>query len=601
MAKEEWILLRRDGDFFGIAEKFGIDPVVARVLVNRGIKTDKDIEIYLHGDERALYDPVLLKGASEAAEKLKKYIERGRHIRIIGDYDIDGVFAAYILYEVIRSLGGKVDYDIPDRVKDGYGLNISLINKACLDHVNVILTCDNGISAHEQIRHAKEAGMDVILTDHHQPMWVEKNGRKIDHLPDADIIVDPHVQGETYPFPQICGAVVAWKVMQMLLRLYGREEEYLQYISYAAFATIGDVMPLQDENRIIVKLGLQELTRTQNRGMRTLIEQTGVLKNHDTITPSQVGYILGPCINAAGRLDTAMKSLKMLTARNDLLADMMAGELAEYNADRQELTDRGEEEALAMLDMPPYNRDKVLVLYIPSCSERIMGIVAGRVREWTGKPAFVLTNARQDGMLKGSGRSVSAYQMHDALVSVSDLLEVFGGHALAAGLTIRKENLELLRQRLNDACMLKQEDLISRIEIDVAMPVSYLLSHQGVIDDLARLEPCGQGNRGAMFAQGDLQVHGIRIMGKRSNVMKFSFLTPEGFRVNGILFGRSDLILQQLSTMFSAETVRETLSGRYVGMDLDILYVPEFNEFRGEKNIQLAVRHFRRAGRRKQK
>lgn len=597
MAKEEWILLRRDGAFFDIAEKFGIDPVVARVLVNRGIKTDKDIETYLHGDVHSLYDPATLTGAPEAAKKLKDCITQRKTIRIIGDYDIDGVFATYILYEVIQSLGGQVDYDIPDRVKDGYGLNMNLIKKASHDHVDVILTCDNGISAHAQIHEAKHLGMEVILTDHHQPLWREADGLRTDDLPEADVIVDPHVQDETYPFPQICGAVVAWKVMQLLLRLYGREEDYLQYIAYAAFATIGDVMPLQDENRIIVKYGLEQLTHTSNRGLRTLIEHTGILHNHDTIKPSHVGYILGPCINAAGRLDTAMKSLKMLTARNTLLADMMAGELAEYNADRQEMTDRGEEEAYALLEKPPHNMDKVLVLYIPSCSERIMGIVAGRVREWTGKPAFILTDAEQPGLLKGSGRSIPAYQMHDALVRVADLLEVFGGHALAAGLTMRKENLELLRERLNASCGLTDEDLITRIEIDVPMPVSYLLTHQGVIDDLDRLEPCGQGNRGAMFAQADLQVHGIRILGKRANVMKFSFLTPEGYHATGILFGRSDLLEEQLSDMFGREVVRETLSGRYAGMNMDILYVPEFNEFRGEKTVQLSVRHFRKAKR----
>ncbi len=595
MAKEQWMLMNRKGDYSEIARRFQIDPVTAKLLVNRDLVRNEDIEKYLRGSLKDLYDPCLLKGAQEAAGAIKEGIHNKLRMRIIGDYDIDGVFSTYILYDVIRLMGGMIDYDIPDRVKDGYGLNMSLIEKAKKDQIEMIITCDNGISAHTQIVYAKSVGIQVILTDHHKPLYHMEGDERVDDLPCADVIVDPHVKGETYPFPSICGAVVAWKVMQILLRMFGREEEYLRYLPYAAFATIGDVMPLIDENRIIVKYGLKALEHTGNRGMETLIRQTGIMQNGGPIKPSHVGFILGPCINAAGRLDTAMKSLNMLTAHSDMLADELAEELSEFNLDRQEMTDKGEEAAFEIIRTQPYVSDKVLVIYLPECSERIMGIVAGRVREWTGKPAFVLTRANTPGMLKGSGRSIPAYPMHDALVEVKDLLEVFGGHALAAGLTIREDNLDVLREALNNNCKLTESDLISKVTIDAAMPVSYVMKHPQVIEEMDLLEPCGQGNAGARFAQRDLHVMSIRIMGKRHNVMKFQFMTPEGLRVPGILFGKSDLILEDLESLFGTRCVEDTLSGSYAGMILDVIYVPEYNEFRGEKTLQLSVRNFRRS------
>ncbi len=592
MTNEKWILPGKvSPGAAAIADYCGISSITASLILRRGIETPEEAQKYLRPDLRNLHDPSLLLGAAEAAELLKQKIDMGRKIRIIGDYDIDGVCSTYILYDTISQLGGNVDWDIPDRIEDGYGLNMNLIQKALQADVDTIITCDNGIAAYEPIRCAREAGLTVILTDHHSVPTDSETAQEI--LPPANVIVDPHRRGETYPFPDICGAVVAWKVMQILYRLYQQPRQIFHNLSMAAFATIGDVMDLKDENRILVHYGLQALGRTPNSGLQALIRLTGAKGRTGEINTYTVGYVLGPCINAAGRLTTARRSVSLLTEKRPEIVETIAGELVELNTERQDLTAKGVQEALALAEEEPYCHDRVLLIYLPDSSESVVGIIAGKVREATGKPVFVLTPSKKDpSILKGSGRSIEEYNMFEEMQKCKAFMLGGGGHPMAAGITVHMDQLEKLRREMNRLSVLSDEDIAVKVRIDALLPVEEI--SEKLIDELKLIEPCGKSNEKPLFCALDLMLLGVRVMGQRRNAVRMTFAS--GMRtIQGILFTDGDMFIDKLYQDLGAASAEEILAGRgrSLGIHMDAAYVPQINEFRGEKSIQMLIRHYR--------
>ena len=484
MAEQIWMLQTKRADFDGIARQFGIDPVTARVIRNRGIEGRENIERYLYGDLDSLYSPWLLKDMRPAVDMLKRKLKEGQKIRIVGDYDIDGVCSTYILYQALKRLGGNVDYAIPDRIKDGYGINESMIRAAAEDGIDTILTCDNGISAFSQIQTAKDFGMTVIVTDHHE---VPADGER-EILPPADAVIDPKQRSCSYPFPEICGAVVAYKLVQALYEESGvSREEWLELLEFAAIATVGDVMKLQDENRMIVKYGLKKLGHTKNLGLKKLAEKTNLDLN--SITAYHIGFVIGPSLNAGGRLQTAKLALSMLLAKDEETAEELAQELKDLNDMRKDMTEHWTAEAKVLADTQ-YRNDKVLVIFLPDCHESLAGIIAGRLREYCQKPAIVLT--RSEEAVKGSGRSIESYHMFQKLSEVKDLMLKFGGHPMAAGLSLLEENIDEFRRELNERSGLTEEDFKAKLWIDVPMPIDYI--NERLVEELKILEPFGQGN-----------------------------------------------------------------------------------------------------------
>ena len=597
---EKWFVATKRAPFQEIAARFGIDQVTARIIRNRDIVGDEAIEEYLSAGLDRLNDPSLLSGASQAAVLLKKKAEEKKKIRIIGDYDIDGVCATYILYQALRSVGADVDYEIPDRMKDGYGLSQHLIELAFDENADTVLTCDNGISAIEQIRYARQLGMTVIVTDHHEPLYEELpedgslggkssgTGRKW-LLPPANCLVDPKLPGDPYPCKEICGAVVAWKVVQLLYALYGRSpDEYLAFLPYAAFATVGDVMDLRDENRIIVRHGLKALESIEDPGMRSLIQECG-LENR-RLCGWHIGFMLGPCINASGRLDTARRSLKLLLSDSMSQAIPLAQDLKTLNEERKNLTEKGVRDAVAQIEDSCRKDEPVLVLYLPGCHESIAGIVAGKIRERYYRPVFVLTESTKPGYLKGSGRSIEVYHMFDGLVRCASLLDKFGGHAMAAGLTLREENLELFRKQLNAQCGLSDEDLTEKVMIDVPMPLSYI--REDLIEELYRLEPFGKGNEKPVFAVKNLIVRNARIIGKNRNGFRFLAVSENGFGMDAVYFGDIPALMNYLTVKYGTTQVERMMQGRESAVRLSVTYYPVINEYMGRKTLEISVSRY---------
>lgn len=567
MAEQIWMLQTKRADFDGIARQFGIDPVTARVIRNRGIEGQESIERYLYGNLDGLYSPWLLKDMRLAVDILKRKLREGRTIRIVGDYDIDGVCSTYILYQAFKRLGGNVDYAIPDRIKDGYGINESMIRAAREDGIDTILTCDNGISAFSQIQLAKELGMTVVVTDHHE---VPVDGEQ-EILPPADAVIDPKQRGCSYPFPEICGAVAAYKLVQALYEELGvPREEWLELLEFAAIATVGDVMKLQDENRIIVKYGLKKLGHTKNLGLRKLAEKTNLDLN--SITAYHIGFVIGPCLNAGGRLQTAKLALSMLLAEDEDEAEALAQELKDLNDMRKDMTERWTAEAKVLADTQ-YREDKVLVIFLPECHESLAGIIAGRLREYCQKPAIVLT--RSEEAVKGSGRSIEAYHMFQKLSEVRDLMLKFGGHPMAAGLSLLEENIDAFRRALNEKSGLTEEDFKARLWIDVPMPIDYI--RERLVEELKILEPFGQGNEKPLFAQKQVRIRSCRVIGKNKNVVKFVLEGGSGMPMDGILF--TDGI-----------AFEEERAGRKT---IDIIYYPEINEYNGNRSLQVVIRNYK--------
>lgn len=565
-------MLRKGADFVGIGKKFQISPRLACLIRNRDVVGEEAIGQYLNGTIGDLCDGMLMKDMDKAVEILREKLEEGKRLRVIGDYDIDGVNATYILLEGLKRLGADVDYDIPDRMTDGYGLNIHLIQRAYDDGVDTVLTCDNGIAAAEEIAFGKDMGMTVIVTDHHEVPFEEWGGKKQYLLPPADAVVDPKRPDCEYPFPHLCGAAVAYKLMEALWESMGRDSEDLDdLIENVAIATVGDVMDLKGENRIFVKEGLQMLERTRNPGLRSLIECTGLADK--TISAYHIGFVLGPCLNASGRLDTAKRALRLLEAKTRKEADQLAWDLKALNDSRKEMTEKAVKEAELMVEASALKEDRVLVIYLPDCHESLAGIVAGRIRERYYKPAFVLTNASEG--LKGSGRSIEAYSMYEELSRCKDLLMRFGGHRQAAGLSMKRENLESFRKMINDHCTLTPQDLTEKVVIDMEMPFSCVT--EGLIRELALLEPFGKGNTKPVFAARNVRLMDMRVMGRKKNVLKMRAVDANGNTVEAVYFG--DV---------------ENLSGRKDTL-LSITYYPTLNEYMGQATPQIVITHYQTA------
>ena len=565
---EKWVVAAKRADFNAIGRKFGIDPVIARLIRNRDVIGDEKIGLYLNGTLRDLPDPHLLKDAEKASGILRQKIREKKKIRIIGDYDIDGVTSTCILVLALRKLGADVDTCIPHRVTDGYGLHEHLITQAAEDHVDTILTCDNGISASKEIELAKAIGMTVIVTDHHEVPVSAAQEEEVQIIPPADAVIDPKQADCPYPNKNICGAVVAWKLMQVLYALMGEAPDYLfSMTDLAAVATVGDVMDLQDENRIIVKEGLRMITHTRNVGLAALIRACGLADS--VITAYHIGFVLGPCINATGRLDTAQRALALLMAEEAEEADRIAGELKDLNESRKAMTEEQKAEAVRIVESTAIKEDRVLVVYLPDCHESIAGIIAGRLREQYYRPAIVLTPGEE--MVKGSGRSIEAYHMFKALTECDDLLEKYGGHPMAAGLSIKKTNVVRFRRRLNENCRLTPEELTPKVVVDVPMPVTYI--SRNLIEQIHLLEPFGKGNQKPVFAQKNVLISDVRILGKNRNVLRMTVEDAGGYRMNAICFGDTEAYLSRIRQDPKAT----------------IAYYPEINSYQGIEKIQIII------------
>ena len=568
---EKWVVTAKKADFQKIGQTFGIDPVIARLIRNRDVEGMENIRSYLYGTLEELPSPWLLKDMKKAVEILKDKIDQKARIRIIGDYDIDGVTATYILLTGFRRLGARVDTYIPDRIKDGYGMHSQLIEKASEDGIDTIITCDNGIAASAEIQQAKEKGMTVIVTDHHEIPYRDTDKGREWIVPEADAVINPKQSDCPYPNKNICGAVVAWKLIWALYETYGIDRnEILEFSEPAAVATVGDVMDLQGENRIIVKEGLRRLPTTKNQGFRALIEANGL--GGERITAYHVGFVLGPCINASGRLDTAARALRLLCTEDADRAAKEAGDLVALNQSRKAMTEKGREEAEHIIESQGLSSDRVLVVYLPECHESLAGIIAGRLREKYYKPSFVLTKAEKGA--KGSGRSIEAYSMYDELVKCSDLLEQFGGHPMAAGLSLAEENIDAFRKRLNEVCTLTEEELVPKVVIDVPMPISYL--SRTLTEQLSVLEPFGKGNTKPLFAQKGLRVLNLRIFGKNQNVAKMCLMDGQGNSVDAVYFGAAREFEQYVQQ-------KELIS---------VTYYPEINVYQGRESLQAVIRNY---------
>ena len=608
---EKWYVAAKKADFQGIAKRFGIDPVTARIIRNRDVVGDDAIRQYLHGTRAELDDPAQLQGGLEAASLLKQKIEEGKKIRIIGDYDIDGVNSTYILYRALTRCGAQVDYEIPDRMKDGYGLNISLLKLALEEGIDTVLTCDNGISAIAEIAYAKENGMTVIVTDHHEPLFEEvpeedqaetiqpqtdtarripsPDGTRIFRLPPADVLVNPKQPNCRYPYKKLCGAAVAWKVVCLLYRLYAIEEEAEQFLQFVGFATVGDVMELDGENRILVKEGLKQLRITQNYGWRALIQANNL--DFDTLNSYHIGFVLGPCINASGRLDTAKRSLRLLLAKDAAEAELLATRLKQLNDERKELTQAAVDLACEQIDGSTEANDRVLVVYLPDCHESIAGIVAGRIRERYGKPTFVVTNAEAEDEAKGSGRSIEAYSMFEEMVKCQDLFRKFGGHPMAAGFSLPRSRIDEMRRRLNENCTMTEEDMAEKIMVDVPMPINYI--RESLVEELSVLEPFGNGNEKPLFAERHLKLLSARILGKNANVLKLQVANATGCTMEALYFGIPDNILSYLADKYGRNEVQKLLWGKVNQIEMDLTYYPSINEYQGRRTLQIVIKNFR--------
>lgn len=594
MAK--WMVSAKKADFNGIAQRFGIDPVIARIIRNRDLVTEEEIDRFLNGTTDDLHSPYLLKDVEKAADILQGKITEQKKIRIIGDYDIDGVCSTYILTAGLRACGAVTDAAIPHRILDGYGLNDRLILDAYEAGIDTIVTCDNGIAAADQIAYAKSLGMTVVVTDHHEvPYEVQPDGSRAECLPEADAVVDPKQQTCGYPYSGICGAVVAYKLVQVLFdkamearMLLAEDAQRIQQelLAFAAFATIGDVMELVDENRVIVKYGLKIIERSGNYGLQALVAVNG-LKNKP-LSVYHIGFVLGPCLNATGRLDTAARALQMFLTQDKAEAVTIAGELKELNDSRKGMTLQGTEQAIDLIEQTGLKEDKVLVLYLPECHESLAGIIAGRIRERYQKPVFVLTKS-EDGV-KGSGRSIDAYHMYDKMSECKELYTKYGGHKLAAGVSMPEGNVEKFRDYLNAHCELLPEDFEEKILIDVPMPMSYVTP--AFVKQLSVLEPFGNGNPKPVFAQKNLRICKGRILGKNSNVGKYLVKDETGRQYDMVYFGDMEQWHDFLTEHFSEDERHRLYLTGSDSIRISVIYYPDINVYQGKESLQMVMKDY---------
>ncbi len=584
---EKWFVMRKGAAFGEIAEKFHINPVLARLIRNREVVGDENIQKYLHGTLNDLHDGMLMKDMDKAVDILLEKIQEDKKIRIIGDYDIDGINATYILLEGIRALGGDVDIDIPDRMKDGYGLNRNLIDRAFDAEIDTIITCDNGIAASEEIAYGKSLGITIIVTDHHEVPYEEVGEEKQYILPPADAVIDPKQEDCHYPFKGLCGAAVAYKLVETLFNVAGKDVEDVDYLmENVAIATVGDVMDLVDENRIFVKQGLEMIKRTQNLGLKALIECTGVDVNR--LSAYHIGFVIGPCLNASGRLDTAKRALELLCAKTKKEADVLAGDLKALNDNRKDMTAIAVEEAIEQIEESVLQNDRVLVVYLPECHESLAGIVAGRVRERFYKPTFILTKAEEG--VKGSGRSIETYHMYEELNKCKSLLTKFGGHKLAAGVSLEEENVDLLRKMLNENATLTEEHLTAKVSIDMQLPLKYV--SESLVDELELLEPFGKGNTKPVFVEKNIEILKGAILGKNRNVVKMQVCDEQGVCMDAMYFGDAQQFLDYLMGKFGEQRVNQMLQGYRTGIKLAFTYYPTVNEYMGRRSVQIVVQNY---------
>ncbi len=576
---EKWVTINKKADFQGIGEKFGIDQVTARIIHNRGVVGDEEIQRYLYGKIEDLYDPHLLKDADLLTDLLLERIRQKRSIRIIGDYDIDGVMASYILKKALLLCGADVSVQIPDRIKDGYGINRRLIQEAYADGVDTLLTCDNGISAREEIAYAKSLGMTVLVTDHHEPPLEGDNK--------ADAVVNPRQRDCGYPNKDLCGAAVAWKTVCILYEKTGRKKEQAEaFLENVAFATVCDVMSLKGENRILVKEGIRRIRVTSNVGMKALIARCGL--EPEQIGTYHFGFVLGPCINASGRLDTAKRALELLFMEDENKAALAADELVVLNDERKKLTEQGVEEAKEVYEREGYENDRVLVIYLPEVHESIAGIIAGRIREEYHKPVFILTKST-DGV-KGSGRSIETYSMYEELCRCQELFFKFGGHPMAAGFSMAEASVGCLRKRLNENCTLTEEELLPKIRIDVPMPVDYVSME--LVREFSLLKPFGKGNERPVFADRNLRIRRMWRIGKNQNVLRLQMISQSGRPVSAIYFGNIDNFCGYFSEKFGKTEVEAAMHGWENAIVLSVVYEPVIHVYREMENLQFEIQYY---------
>ncbi len=568
----KWFITRKGAPFQEIAEKFHISPILARLIRNRDVIGDEAIRLYLHGTLDDLHDGILMKDMSLAMDILREKLQEEKKIRIIGDYDIDGINATYILLEGLGALGANVDMDIPDRIKDGYGLNRDLIERAYKDGIDTIITCDNGIAAREEIAFGKRLGMTIIVTDHHEIPYEEQDGVRQYLLPPADAVIDPKQADCAYPFKGLCGAAVAYKLVEVLFHVTGKDAEDVDYLmENVAIATVGDVMDLVGENRIFVKQGLEMLKRTQNLGLKALLECTKV--DISRLSAYHIGFVIGPCLNASGRLDTAKRAIELLRAKSKKEADILAGDLKALNDNRKDMTAMAVDQAIELIEMSEIKKDSVLVIYLPECHESLAGIVAGRVRERYYKPTFVLTKA--EGGVKGSGRSIESYPMFDKLSECKELLTRFGGHKLAAGVSLDEKNVDVLRKVLNEKAELTEDDLLEKVSIDMQLPFGYI--NEELVDALECLEPFGKGNPKPIFVEKGLSVVRKQIIGKNRNMLKLLLCDGQGITMEALYFGEAQQFEQFLAEHHE---------------NFAVTYYPSVNEYQGRKNMQIVIQNY---------
>ena len=587
--KQDWRIYAKKADFNAISAKYGIDPVIARILRNRDVVTDKDFEKYLYGTLDSVCDPREMLDIELGTDIIASAIEAGENIRVVGDYDVDGVMSTYILYDGLKNAGANVSFDIPHRIQDGYGINERIIRKAFEEGIDVIITCDNGIAAVNSIAVAAELGMTVVVTDHHEIQ---------DALPEADAIIDPHQEGDGYAYPDICGAVVAYKFIQVLYDSMDIELPGRKYLEMLALATVCDVMPLLDENRIYVREGLRELEKTENTGLQALLKVTEMKGKN--LGSYSLGFVIGPCINAAGRLEDAKLALELLLEIDEAEAEKKAEYLKKLNDSRKSMTEEGEKKAMQVLaprmteiDGEMIPTDSVLVLYIEGLHESLAGIVAGRIKERYYRPTIIFTDSDKDGsIIKGSGRSTDAYNMFEGIIRHKDMMVKFGGHPLAAGLTIKRENLDKLRELLNEECGLTERDMIPKMMIDVPMPMSY--ATMKLAEQIEALEPYGKGNEKPLFAEKDLEILGARIMGVNRNVIRIKLRNSRGF-VSEVIYFRPDEFEMNINRWFESEDCDKILKGIPTGCKLDVAYEVGINDFNGVVSLQFVLKAYDKA------
>ncbi len=589
--EERWMVVRKGADFQSISQKFGISPIIARLIRNRDVVGDDAIEEYLHGTLDKLQDGMLMKDMSLAIDIIREKIQGKKRIRIIGDYDIDGVNATYILLEGLERLGAIVDSDIPDRIKDGYGLNIELIERAIADDIDTIITCDNGIAAKAEIQYAKQNGMTIIVTDHHEVPYEDIfMGDRLERqyiLPNADAIIDPKQEGCIYPFKHLCGAAVAYKLVEALYESLGKDSEDIDYLmENVAIATIGDVMDLVGENRIMVKQGLAMLKRTKNLGLQSLIEKNNIDANQ--LGSYHIGFVLGPCLNACGRLDTARRALDLLRVKNKGQADVLAGELKALNDSRKELTIAGVEQAVELVEQK-YMDDKVLVVYLPDCHESLAGIIAGRIRERYHKPAFILTRGEHGA--KGSGRSIEAYDMYEEMTKCKEIFTKYGGHKLAAGLSLCEERVEEFRKTINGMCRLTVEELQPKVSLDMQMPLAYI--SERLVEELTLLEPFGKGNTKPYFVEKDIKIKRIQILGANKTTLKLQISDSTGTILDALYFGGVDKFESYIADKYGSTEYEKAKQGKENNILLSLVFYPGVNEYRGRTSLQVIIQNFR--------